>query len=150
MRGIGLQPAGATPGGFGEPSQQGLGTNVVLPDEKIGGSHGSRKIDPITRGYVMNDDGRLVGMSNVQQMVQLAVMKAGPRLAEIDRLDGGFKNEMLKALTGAMSVLVNQGIIEIVGVTVRMNSADGLKQGQATVLFNWRDRTTRKEFGTEV
>jgi hypothetical protein len=150
MRGFGLQPAGVSPAGFGAPSQTGLGSDVVLPDESVGGSHGSRKINPITRTYVLNEDGRISGMNNVQQLVQLAITKAETRLADIDRLDAGFKNQMLAVLTAAVASLVSQGIIEVVGVSVRANSADGLKQGQAATVFKWRDRTTKEEFGTPV
>jgi hypothetical protein len=148
--GTGLQGAGTTPAGFGAPTQTGRGTNVVLPDMSVGGSHGSRKINPITRDYVMNDDGRIEGMNNVQQLVQLAVTNAEPELMRLDRLDAGFEKGMLAILSAAVAPLVAQGLIEVVGVSVRMNEAGGLKPGQAVTLFKWRDRTTSEERSESV
>lgn len=143
--GAGFQPAGASAAGFGAPTQTGLGSNVVLPDSSVGGSHGSRKIHPVTRDYVMNDEGRIEGMNNVQQLVQLAVTNAEPELQKLDRLDSAFKKGVLAILSAAVAPLVAQGLIEVVGVSVRMNEEGGLKRGQAVTVFNWRDRTTNEE-----
>jgi hypothetical protein len=148
--GAGFQPAGTTPAGFGAPTQTGHGSNVVLPDPVIGGSHGSRKINPLTRDYVLNDEGRLEGMNNVQQLVQLAVTNAAPQLQEIDRLDGGFERAVLAILTAAVAPIVAQGFIEVLGVSTRMNAAGGLKGGQAVTVFQWRDRTTNEELDEVV
>lgn len=144
MTGFGSQPAGVSPAGFGAPSQADPDSSVVLPDASVGGSHGSRKINPIERDYVL-DEGRLAGMNNVQQLVQLAVTKAEPQLSALDRLDGGFQKAVLAVLTAAVAPLVSQGLIEVVGVSVRMNESGGLKKGQAVTLFKWRDRTTKEE-----
>lgn len=148
--GAGFQAAGTTPAGFGEPTQNGLGSNVVLPDSKVGGSHGSRKINPITRDYVVNSDGRIEGMNNVQHLVQLAVTKAAPELQRIDKLDGGFEREVLAILTTALAPLVAQDFIEVRGVTVRVGKAGGLQPGQAVTLLRWFDRTTNDEIETPV
>lgn len=145
MRGAGFQPAGTSPGGFGAPTQTGRGSDVVLPDSRVGGSHGSRKIDPITKDYVLNEDGRIEGMSNVQHLVQLAVTNAGPQLMELDRLDSSFQKGMLAVLTAAVAPLVARGLIEVVDVAVRTNRAGGLQPGQAVTVFKWRDRTTQEE-----
>lgn len=148
--GAGFQPAGATPAGFGSPSQTGLGSNVVLPDSSVGGSHGSRKIHPVTRDYVMNDDGRIEGMNNVQQLVQLAVTNAEPELQKLEKLDGGFQKGVLAILSDAVAPLVAQGLVDVIGVTVRMNKQGGLQPGQAVTLFKWRDRTTGEEQSESV
>lgn len=148
--GTGLQAAGTTPAGFGAPTQSALGANTVLPDARDTGSHGSRKIDPITRDYVMRSDGRLEGMNNVQQLVQLAVTNAAPKLQELDRLDSGFEQAVLSILTGAVAPVVAQGLVEVVGVSTRMNEEGGLKGGQAVTVFRWRDRTTNEERSESV
>lgn len=150
MAGAGFQPAGATPAGFGAPTQTGLGSNVVLPDAAIGGSHGSRNINPETLDYVFTDEGRLSGMNNVRQLVQLAITNAAPQLQALDRLDGGFQKGMLAILSAAVAQLVAQGFIAVVGVTVKMNAAGGLTQGQAVTLFKWRDLTTNEEVEVSV
>lgn len=148
--GAGFQPAGSTPAGFGAPTQTGLGSNVVLPDSAVGGSHGSRKIHPVTRDYVMNDEGRIEGMNNIQQLVQLAVTKAEPELQKLDRLDSAFEKGMLAILNQAVAPLVAQGLIDVIGISVRMNAAGGLQPGQAVTKFLWRDRTTNEEQSESV
>lgn len=148
--GAGFQPAGSSPAGFGAPTQTGLGSNVVLPDSRVGGSHGSRKIHPVTRDYVMNDEGRIEGMNNVQQLVQLAITNAEPELQKLDRLDSAFQKGVLAILSAAVAPLVEQGLIDVVGVSVRMNEEGGLKPGQAVTKFNWRDRTTSEERSESV
>lgn len=145
MRGAGFQPAGTSPAGFGAPTQTADSATAILPDASTGGSHGSRKINPITRDYVMNADGRLEGMNNIQQLVQLAVTNAEPELQRLDKLDGSFEKGVLAILSAAVAPIVAQGLIEVVGVTVRMNESGGLKPGQAVTLFKWRDRTTNEE-----
>lgn len=150
MRGAGFQPAGVSPGGFGAPTQTGLGSNVVLPDASVGGSHGSRKINPITRDYVTNEDGRLEGMNNVQHLVQLAVTNAAPQLMALDRLDGGFQKGVLAILSAAVAPLVARRLISVVGVSVRMNKSGGLQPGQAVTVFKWRDLTTQEEISEAI
>lgn len=150
MPGFGSQYAGSSPAGFGAPTPSGQGPNVVLPDEKVGGSHGSRMINPVTRDYVINAYGRLVGMSNVHQLVQIAITKASPQLEAIDRLDGGFEKEVLAILSAALVNIVNQGFIEVLGVETRMNAAGKLKPGQAVTVLKWRDLTTKEDFGSPV
>lgn len=64
---------------------------------------------------------------------------------ELDKLDSGFEKGVLAILSNAVAPLVEQGLVEVIGVSVRMNSAGGLKPGQAVTKFNWRDRTTNEE-----
>jgi hypothetical protein len=84
-------------------------------------------------------------MNNVQQLVQLAITNAEPALMELDKLDSGFEKGVLAILTTAVAPLVEQGFIDVVGVSVRMNKEGGLKPGQAVTVFKWRDRTTSEE-----
>lgn len=150
MRGAGLQPAGTTPAGFGAPTASSSGSNVVLPDSSTPASHGSRKIHPVTRDYVMNSDGRLEGMNNVQHLVQLAVTNAALQLQEIDRLDGSFERAINSILSAALAPLAQQGLLEVLGVSVRMNEEGGLKGGQAVTTLRWRDLTTNDEVETHI
>ncbi len=93
----------------------------------------------------MNDEGRIEGMNNVQQLVQLAVTNAGPQLLELDRLDGSFQKGVLAILSEAVAPLAARGLVAVEGVSVRMNKSGGLEPGQAVTVFKWRDLTTQKE-----
>lgn len=151
MRGIGFQPAGTSPAGVGAPDQTEMPSNVVLPDQlDLTVGHGGRRIDPKTRDYVMTEDGRLEGMSDVQQLVYIAVANAGPQLQEIEKLDGMFETAVESVLTAAVAHITALGLIEIIGVSTRKNDEGGLEPGQAVTLFRWKDLTTNEEQGTPV
>lgn len=151
MRGIGIQPAGTTPAGYGDPSHSEEDTSVILADAATGAPFGSRKIDPRTRDYVLDgESGRLLGMKNIQQLVQLAIANASTELQELDRLDSGFARAIEAKLRGAFAILIAQGLVEITGVNVRMNSGGGLKPGQAVAVLHWRDLTTGIEHEASV
>lgn len=150
MIGIGVQPTGITPTGYGSPSQSANPSQKVLLDAAAGVSTGSRRINPVTRDYVFNSDGNIEGMNNVRQLVQLAVTNAAPQLQELEKLDAGFEKGVLSVVTTAVAPLVAQGIIEVVGVSVRTNEEGGLKPGQAVTVFKWRDRTNNEEISETI
>jgi len=144
MSGAGFQPAGASPAGYGAPTQSATPSSTVLPDSLVVGSQGSRRIDPLTKDYVFTD-GQLAGMNNVQQLVYLAIANAAPEFQKLDKLDASFEKGVRAALTAALAPLVAQRVVEITGVQVRMNAAGGLKPGQAVTTLLWRDLTTNEE-----
>lgn len=151
MSGIGLQGAGTTSAGFGSPTRGAEEGGVILRDVKTGASFTGRQIDPRSGDYVLDENGRLLGMSTVQQLVQLAVMNAAPALQEIERLDDGFERAASAILTTACAPIVQQGIIAVIGVRgTRLGVRGGLKQGQALYSFLWRDLTTGTEQGTPI
>ncbi len=151
MSGFGIQPAGTTSAGFGAPSRGAEEGGVILRDVNTGASFGSRSIDPRTGDYVMDENGRLVGMNNVRQLVELAVLNAAPALGAIDRLNDSFERAATAVLTDACEPIVRQGLIAIVGVRgVRIGVRGGLRQGQAIYEFLWRDLTTDSEERTTI
>jgi hypothetical protein len=151
MAGIGLQSAGTTSAGFGSPTRGTEEGGVILRDESTGASFGGRKIDPRTGDYEMDENGRLLGMPNVQQLVQLVVMNAAPELGEIDRLNDGFSKAATAILSAACAPIVAQGFIEVLGVRdVRIGVRGGLKQGQAIYKFLWRDLTASVDRETDI
>lgn len=148
--GAGLQPAGNTQSGTGMHVPATLPGGALLSSDDGSEILGSRKIDPRSGDYVMNSDGRLVGMPNVRQLVQLAVMGSAPKLEELDRLNDGFEIAASAILTAACQPIVAMGLIEVIGVRrVLMGPPDGLRNGQAIVRFCWRDISTGKERFTE-
>lgn len=143
MSGAGLQGAGTTSAGFGSPTRGTEEGGAILRDETTGASFGGRKIDPSTGDYVLDENDRLVGMNNIQQLVMLAVLNAAPALQDIDRLTDGFDRAASAILSNECQSLVDQGLIEVIGVRdVRLGARGGLKQGQAVYKFLWRDLTT--------
>lgn len=151
MSGIGLQGAGTTSAGFGSPSRGSEEGGVILRDTATGASFGGRQINPKTGDYVMDANGRLLGMDNIQQLMQLAVMNAAPALMEIDRLNDAFPRAATAILTVACEPIVRQGLVEVIGVQeVRQGVRGGLRQGQAIYRFAWRDLTTNLEHENPV
>lgn len=144
MPGAGFQPAGGSAAGFGSPLQASYSTSSSLTDSVNSTRYGSRKINPVTRDYDM-EDGRILGMGNVQQLVQLAVTNAEPELRKLDKLDSSFERGVRAVLSAALAPLAAQRIVEFIGVSVRMNAAGGLQPGQAVVTMRWRDLTTNEE-----
>lgn len=144
MSGVGFQPAGVSPAGYGAPLQSSYVAAPVLADSVNQSSFGSRRIDPLARDYVL-EEGQVLGMDNIRHLVQLAVTKAEPQLRELDRLDSSFAKGVRAILAAAIAPLAAQRLVEFVDVSVRMNAAGGLQPGQAVVTMRWRDLTTNEE-----
>lgn len=151
MAGFGAQPFGTSSAGFGVPSRGTETGGAILRDEQTSRSYGGRFLDPKTGDYEMDENGRLLGMPNVQQCVTIAVLNAREDLARIDRLNDGFVKAANAVLSSRLEPLVREGLIEIRGVTSsRLGVRGGLRQGQAAYVFEWVDRTTNEERETEV
>src|SRR5687768_14948454 len=145
MAGFGSQPYGSSPYGIGTPA---VATNLggaTLTDE-AGVQRGSRRIDPYTKDYVLDETGRIAGMSNVHQLVQLAVsttkgtaaMRAlGHDLRRIDRISANFVRRVDTTLRAAVQRLVSQGLIEVVGTSVEV-----ARPGVGFARLQWRDLTS--------
>lgn len=154
--GAGSQAAGSSSSGRGVAATATGLAGAFLRDTQTGESCPARKIDPLTRDYVMDDYGRLLGMSYVRQTVQLsvhtergsaAVQAMGHRLRELQRITPGFEKVMLNVLTEAVQPLINQGLIEVVGFTAYRagDGNNGLQRGAVYGRFLWRDLTTKQE-----
>ena len=154
MAGAGLQGAGLTSAGFGTPPTAPVPEGAFLRDTKTGASLGARKIDPNTRDYVLDANGRILGVNYVRHVVQMsvhtergsaAVQDMGHRLRTIERITPNIEQQILSILTEAVQPLVSQGLIEVVGFThfVAGNGLNGLQRGAVYGVFEWRDLTTR-------
>ena len=156
MAGVGLAGCGLSPAGFGTPATATVPEGAFLRDTKNGRSLGARKIDPVTKDYVLDDNGRILGVNYVRHVVQMsvhtergsAVVQAmGHRLRTIDRITPNIEAQILATLTEAVSPLVTQGLIEVVGFShfVAGNDLNGLNRGAVYGRFQWRDLTTGLE-----
>lgn len=149
MSGFGSQPFGSSPYGIGTPATAPEQGGALLRDTATGQTQGSRKIDPFTRDYVLDENGRLLGVGNIKQLVQLAVSttrgtaamrRLGQTLREIDRVSPNFQRRVDHALREAVQHLVNDDLIEVVGTEVEI-----LRPGVAFARLRWRDLETNTE-----
>lgn len=149
MSGFGKQPAGTSPYGLGTPAVAPVPGGVVLRNELTGRSEGGRYIDPITKDYTFDDHGRLLGMPNVRQMVQLAlsttrgtsaVKDLGNELSKVDRITANVERRVRDICTLATRHLIDARLIEVVSVTTERAKATALR-----IRFKYRDLTTSEE-----
>jgi hypothetical protein len=156
MSGAGIQAAGTTSAGFGTPSTATVPEGAFLRDTKTGRSLGARQIDPNTRDYVLDTNGRILGVNYVRHVVQMsvhtergssAVQEMGHRLRTIQRITPNIEQQILTTLTEAVQSLINQGLIEVIGFThfVAGDGVNGLNRGAVYGRFQWRDLTTNLE-----
>lgn len=146
MAGFGSQPFGSSPYGIGTPSTAPAVGGALLRDTFTGETHGGRYIDPYTKDYVLDENGRTLGMSNTKQLVLLAVSTTkgrsamrtlGNELLGIDRITSNFLARARNALTFAVQHIVDEGLIEVRGVT-----AEVIRPGVAFATLQWRDLST--------
>lgn len=146
MSGFGSQPFGSSPYGIGTPATAPEQGGALLRDTVTGQTRGARRIDPLARDYVLDENGRLLGVDNIKQLVQLAIStsrgsaamrRLGQALREIDRVSPNFQRRVDQALREAVQHLVNDDLIEVVGTEVQI-----LRSGVAFARLRWRDLET--------
>jgi len=154
MSGFGSQPFGSTPYGLGTPAVAAELGGKVLRNEQNGESTGSRRIDPVTGDYVLDDNGRILGMDDVKHLVFMAVAtdkgssamrQLGHELRRIDRITSNFTRRVDSTLRAAVQHLVNRELIEVVGTEVQV-----IRPGVAFARLRWRDLETGLEDETIV
>lgn len=154
MSGFGSQPFGSSPYGIGTPAAATESGGSILRDETTGQAWGSRKIDPVTKDYVLDDNGRILGMSDVHQLVLLAVSttkgssamrQLGQEIKGIDRITTNFVRRVDTTLRAAVQHLVDKELIEVLGVTV-----DVVRPGVTLARLRWRDLASGEVELTEV
>jgi len=134
------------PYGVGTPNTAAGNTGKAIDDGE-GSQQGSRYIDPRSRAYVINDDGRIKGMPNLRHLVLHTLMtelgsSAQPGLglkpaSGVIGRDIEFRRD--SDVRNALADLVNRGLIEVVSVTVDRTSRPVL------TLVRFRDLTTNED-----
>lgn len=134
--GFGSSGFGSAPYGYGTPPTAPVpgGSIFALAD---GGVSGSRLIHHVTRDYVMGDDGRLVGMGDVPQLVLLAV--ANIKFSG-GRLTPATEGDVTRKVTAALRHLVDAGRVKVLGVDFERVGRSGL-----VTVVRWRDMTSEQE-----
>lgn len=146
---------GAQPYGVGTPTVAQDGGGSVAVNPYSGEVEGSRRIDPRTKDYVIDSTtGRILGMTNTQQLVLMAIntekgssaMQAlGHELRTIDRITTNFERRVDTVLRAAVSHLVRAELIEVQGTEVVV-----LGPGRAFARLLWRDTESGVEDSTDT
>lgn len=150
MPGFASQNFGRSPYGIGQPADTDPNGGGPLRDQFTGQATGSRRIDPRSKDYLLNEWGRIRGMSDTQQLVLLAistdrgssaVRELGHELKKIDRITDNFERRVDSTLRTALEHLVQRGDIQVVSVTVERHSVPG----RAFARVVWRDLVSQTE-----
>jgi hypothetical protein len=151
--GAGLAPAGLSPAGFGTPATgDAVATGTPLRTTQ-GTSGGGRYIDPQTRDYVVDAEGRLVGIGGVQQRVQLALTTtAGSSIlttlglaAWPDTITDAIEAQIGDAVRTALGKLIASGEVTVAGIEVLRPKASAI-----SVRVRWIDTSTGQEHTQSV
>ena len=155
MAGFGTQRAGSSSSGTGGPAIGQSMPGVVLRDPATQAMSSSRAIDSVARDYQYDAvTGRLLGMNDVRQLVQLAVStdkgtsamrSLGNELKGIDRITSNFERRVTDALNGALSDLISRGLVSIADIVIQR-----IGPTKVFVRLEWRDLTTGVEHSTVV
>ncbi len=154
MSGFGNQPYGSSPYGIGTPITATAPGGAVLRETSTGSSLGSRLINAETRDYVVDENGRIVGMSDVQQLMQIALgtvkgssamLGLGHALATLDVITDNVERRVATIVDDAVLHLTSRKLVEILSVvTTRMHA------GALHIVVRWRDLTTGLEQKSEI
>jgi hypothetical protein len=143
------------PYGSGTPAVAQDGGGLALKNFTSGEQDGSRRIDPLTKDYVLDaTTGRIKGMNDTQQLVYMAVattkgtsamQSLGQELMLIQRITSNFARRVDSTLRAAVQHIVDRKLIEVVGTQV-----DVVRPGVARVLLQWRDLASGNEEETLI
>lgn len=146
MSGFGSTACGSSPYGLATPVTAPQFEGSILRDEFSGETRGSRRIDSYTKDYVLDANGRILGMNDTQQLVLLAVSTTkgsaamrdlGQALSRIERITSNTESLIRSELHSALQSLIDAGRIEFQGIDV-----DFVRPGVVHVHVLWRDVST--------
>lgn len=154
--GAGFCPAGLAAAGYGIPDTGTQPLNAMLPDLRTALQQTGRAINPLTRDYVMRTDGRLQGVATVSQLVQIALTTQlgtsalatlGIDMQSAREKGSDFQRQMATLVAGALSQLVQQGLVQLNAVIVSEppSNPDG-----GIAIVKWTDLTNLTENETTV
>jgi len=146
MPGFGSQPYGSSPYGIGTPTTATSPGGAVLRHPEAATQTGSRRIDPVTRDYVTDENGRTLGMGDVQQLVAIAfatvknssaVQGLGQDLSSIESITDNVDRRVAEVIESALAHLTQRKLVELIGVTTTR-----LHSGALRINVRWRDLTS--------
>jgi hypothetical protein len=151
--GFGSQPFGSSPYGIGTPSVA-TPRGGTLFRSTSGARANARRINPATKDYVLDGNGRILGMPALHQRVLLAVStergssamrSLGQSLKSIQRISDNFARRVEDDLRTAVKHLTDPRLIEVVDVQISI-----VKPGGAFIRFRWRDLSTGELVNTPI
>jgi len=139
MSGAGSSPFGSSPYGIGSPPTS-TGRAGTLLTDSVGAPQGSRYINPATRRWEFDSNGRPIGMPNAGHMVLMSLTTVlgssawdGGLPAPGGVIGSNFEATRVQEIQNVLKPLVDDGTIEIVSITVNTKSRPVL----TTIL--WKD-----------
>lgn len=152
--GAGFCPVGSAFAGFGSPSSVPETAKNIYKEPTSGEVLGGRRIDPVTRDYVIDERGRALGQTEAQQFVYLALrtdlgssamLELGNRLNTVRVITDSFEREITDVITSALAIGVQRGLLSI-------NSISVSRMGQSRLFarVRWTDLTTGREQETQI
>lgn len=145
--GIGLCPFGVVPAGFGQVNQ--APNRPGVPLEATALNHitlGARQIDPTTRDYVFDSNGRLAGMSATAQQVFLSVVTTvgtsaiptlGSGVGRVRMISDNYQTRIQNLVQVALTSLIRAGQIQLTSVEVTRLPQSSVTQ----IVIIWTDLT---------
>jgi hypothetical protein len=128
--GFGLAPAGTSAFGYGSPATANANTGLAMT--KDDGSQGAaRMIDPHTRDYRFDKNGRAVGIDGIPQQVYLALLTVlnssavsglGNAIGSIKTITENIKAQISNEVARALSKLTAAKLVKLVDVEVELNT----------------------------
>jgi hypothetical protein len=153
VSGFGSQPFGSSSFGIGTPALAPFPGGALLRDSATGVSTGSRRI--AGKDYVIDANGRIEGMNDLQQLVLIAVTTVlnssampglGQSLASISVIGNNFERRVADVLKKSLEHLTSRNLIAIVSIRVRRLKTPGA----ASIRLQWRDVATQKVYPLEI
>lgn len=146
MAGFGSMPCGSGPYGINTPVTAAGNEGPVLADD-LGAVQGARYINPRTRQYEFDANGRYKGMPNVRQLMLLAFLtvkgsSAVPTLG-IEEPSGvigrNFVERRRESIRQAVAPHVRARLVEILSIDIDVTNRP------VFTLVRWKDLTTEIE-----
>jgi hypothetical protein len=112
----------------------------------------ARLIDPDTRDYAFDEDGRTIGMSGVRQRVYLAlatvrgssaVASLGQGYTSIQRIGDNTTAQIENEINLALADLIADGSITLLSISIRR---DTTITSRLSIVVQWRDNLTQTNF----
>lgn len=138
-----------TPAGVGTPAVGTANAGSVMRNANDGSIANARSIDPGTRQYVIDSNGRITGTTSTRQLVQLAVSttlgssavkQLGNDISRIDRITDNFARRVSDVFTKALAPLVTRKLIAINSIDVQQ-----VQGSRAYALIKWTDLSSGAE-----
>lgn len=151
--GAGRSPAGVSPYGYGTPTTATARGGAALTGDQ-GKRYSGRKLDPATRQYVYDTNGRAVGESRVHQMVKLVAMTTlgssalpdlGHDLDSIKDITANFTQRVQAVFATAYSRMVAMGLIELKEVVVSQLPPNPVGVSRASITVKFKNLDTNED-----